>query len=218
MICLPYITSFMYWDWHYFLVPLTNWSLITTTVWLVYGIFAASSLEVSRHYFGDLEKTKQADFATAAMLQAIHHLLYTFSLICNVVVMIVYWSMLHGEQMAIHSGDPDVGTGRCYHLIIVHSLPGLVCFTNAYITQCLLKTSFYKIITMVAVIYGTFVFMFWKITGRIQYSFLNFEKSTCEALLTILCINIMGTALYILLCQIDGRIKSELKAKLDAID
>jgi len=58
MICLPYITSFMYWDWHYFLVPLTNWSLITTTVWLVYGIFAASSLEVSRHYFGDLEKTK----------------------------------------------------------------------------------------------------------------------------------------------------------------
>jgi heme/copper-type cytochrome/quinol oxidase subunit 3 len=72
----------MYWDWHYFLVPFTNWTLIMTTLLLSSTILACI----------DDKAFKQDKRAMAA-----NHLLYTFSMIMNIVVMTVYWTLLHKE-------------------------------------------------------------------------------------------------------------------------
>ena len=116
-------------------------------------------------------------FDIATKIQALHHMLYTVSLICNLVVMTVYWTILHSEQMEIHSQDPIVGGGRCFHLKIVHTIPGITCLINSYITKCLLKPSFYIAITAISMIYTLFVYGFYLTTGRIQYSFLPFDTN-----------------------------------------
>ena len=72
--------------------------------------------------------------------------------------------------------EPGVGPGRCFHLRIVHTIPGLTCFINSYITKCLLKPSFYKSISAICLIYTVFVYGFYSMTGRIQYSFLKFDR------------------------------------------
>ena len=69
--------------------------------------------------------------------------------------------------MQIHSMDPGVGDGRCFHLKIVHSIPGITCFINSGITNCLLKRSFYKSISAITLIYTAFVYGFYLLTGRI---------------------------------------------------
>ena len=164
LLCVPYVTSYLYWDWHYFLVPFTNWTLIITTLTILMTSYAAHQ----KHHFNNKNNKT---------LLAIHHLLYTFSLICNFVVMSIYWSILHREQVRIHYNDPGVGHGRVIHLCLVHSLPGICCLINSYITNCRLKQGFWKLVLIVCIVYGAFVFVFWKITGRVQYPFIDFEKS-----------------------------------------
>ena len=134
-------------------------------------------------------------------------MLYTISLICNLVVMTVYWSILHSEQMEIHMRDPGVGPARCFHLKIVHTIPGITCLINSYITKCLLKPPFYKSITAISMIYTLFVYAFYLTTGRIQYSFLKFDTQPIQAFSNVLIINLSATLLYMLLCTIDGHIK-----------
>jgi hypothetical protein len=79
---MPYITSYLYWDWHYFLVPFTNWTLIVTTLSLSASIVACLD---DKEFKRDREK------------MAIHHLLYTLAIMMNFVVMTVYWTLLHKE-------------------------------------------------------------------------------------------------------------------------
>lgn len=37
-LCLPFVTSYLYWDWHYFLVPFTNWTLIITFISIAHSV------------------------------------------------------------------------------------------------------------------------------------------------------------------------------------
>ena len=134
---------------------------------------------------------------------------------CNIVVMCVYWSIINQGEMRSNSEDPVFGPGRCFHLKMVHSIPGIACFINAYITKCLLKPSFYKIITLFCFSYAIFIYVFWAITGRIQYYFLDFSKSVPGAFLNILIINALATLLYGALSHLDQELKPDLKQCLD---
>ena len=136
-----------------------------------------------------------------------HHLLYTFSIICNFVVMSIYWSILHREQVRIHYNDPGVGHGRVIHLCLVHSLPGITCLVNSYITNCRLKQGFWKLVCVFLIVYGAFVYTFWKITGRIQYPFIDFNKSQIIAFRNMGAIGLFACAFYLIFFQIDHNLK-----------
>jgi hypothetical protein len=99
------------------------------------------------------------------------HLLYTVSIMCNFVVMSIYWSLLHKSEMA----NEGQHFGKRYHLILVHSLPGITCLINAYISNIKLKLNFWKLISLLVTLYTTFLYLFWWRTGRQQYSFLDFN-------------------------------------------
>ena len=199
MMCLmvPYFTSYLYWDWHYFLVPFTNWTLIITTASIAHSICASNH----RH-------SLKLNFL------ANNHILYTMAITMNFVVMSVYWSFLHKEQVKIHYNDPGVGHGRVVHLCLVHSIPGICCTINSYLTCCRLKRSFWKLISFVCMIYGVFVYLFWKITGRIQYPFLNFQENQMIAFRNILFINFFATCSYLIIYEIDTWIKNGRKDDL----
>lgn len=103
LILCPYVTSYLYWDWHYFLVPFTNWTLLVTTISLLLTIYASGH---PQHFSQTRleKKTKtldQPDFDSSAetclRIQAAHHMLYTLAIMMNVVVMSVYWTLLHKD-------------------------------------------------------------------------------------------------------------------------
>ena len=45
LICMPYYTSFTNFDWHYFMVPFTNWTLVITTIGIVLSLWASLDKE-----------------------------------------------------------------------------------------------------------------------------------------------------------------------------
>ena len=130
----------------------------------------------------------------------------------NAVVMSVYWTLLHKDQVRIHQNDPGVGHGRVIHMKMAHSVPGTICLINSYITYCKLKPNFWKLLSGMTLFYGTFIYFFWKTTGRIQYSFLDFNNGY-SAFEHILAINIGASIFYTLASRIDNYFKPSLYLK-----
>ena len=215
LIFCPYVTSYLYWDWHYFLVPFTNWTLVVTTLTLMLTIWGAEN----EQYFSQKAIDPKAEardarsYYLSIRVQSAHHVLYSLSMVMNVVVMSVYWTLLHSDQVRIHQNDPGVGHGRVIHMKLAHSVPGSVCFINAFITNTKLKPSFWRVISGVTLIYGTFIYLFWKITGRIQYSFLDFNQGY-SAFWHILAINLGATLFYFVAASVDNTLKPNLHLRV----
>jgi hypothetical protein len=66
----------------------------------------------------------------------------------------------------------------------------------------MLKREFWKLISFICLLYGSFVYFLWKSTGRVQYFFLNFNKGY-SAFVNLALINIGATLVYILLSNLD---------------
>ena len=100
--------------------------------------------------------------------------------------------------------------GKRYHLILVHSIPGITCLINAYVSNMRLKFEFWKLISLIVSVYCTFLYFFWLKTGRQQYSFLDFNKQR-QAFIVVNLINLFATAFYLLFYQLDVIIKKKLR-------
>jgi hypothetical protein len=155
----------------YFCVPFTNWTLMLTTATIVLSIWAGyDTFDFGKNSLHRHSRTNEG-FGRAIKLQATLHLLYTLTIIMNFVVVCVYWSLLHREQMTTEGlCDPNgyncKQLGRAVHLKIVHSIPAICCFVNAYMSNLRLKFDFWKMISMICLVYAIFLFFFWKETGR----------------------------------------------------
>lgn len=168
MMC--YVTYFLYMDADGFFIPFTNWTLMLTTISLICSISASND---TVNFGKDSLQTSDS----AVNIQARHHLLYTLTIICNFIVSSFYWFMLREEQQQIHGKHEDFGWGRSVHLELVHTIPGVACFVNALCTNTILKKDNWKIITYTVIIYGTFCWIYFMVTGTQQYSFLDFSTS-----------------------------------------
>ena len=179
MLSVNYISANVYFDWRYFLVPFTNWTLFVTTLSIMSSFYAASE----PHYFksfnlwifirskkGDSDAVK-AQFKKAKNLQLIHHVLYSLSILMNLFVVIIYWFILHKGQMEKHKDFP----GRIFHLYYVHSTPAFACLVNSYITNCVLNKDFWKIIPVISTVYYVVLFVQIQTTGKILYFFITFR-------------------------------------------
>jgi hypothetical protein len=187
------VTAALFEDLKYFLVPFTNWTLILTTATLVLSTWAGyDDYDFGKNSLFRHSRTN-ASFGRALTLQACLHVLYTISLMCNFVVMSVYWSLLHKSEMA----NEGKILGRRYHLIIVHSIPGITCLVNAYISNMRLKFGFWKLISLIASLYCTFLYLFWMKTGRQQYNFLDFNKQK-QAFVIVNLMNLFATSFYLI--------------------
>jgi len=125
---------------------------------------------------------------------------------CNFVVMSIYWTMLHASEMR----NEGKIRGRRIHLILVHSIPGITCMVNAYISNIRLKFGFWKLISMICSLYCTFLYVFWLRPGRQQYSFLDFNKRW-ESFMVLNFIYLFATSFYLVFYYIDQVVKKKLR-------
>lgn len=193
-----YVTYFLYMEPHGFFIPFTNWTLMITTFSLMCSISAAND---TKNFGKDSLETSD----TAVHVQARHHLLYTLTIVANFIVTTFYWFILREEQQHIHAKHQDYGWGRSLHLELVHTIPGMACFVNAICTNCILKKDNWKLITYMVIVYGTFCWMYYLMTGTQQYSFLDF--STSDAFKNLFWINLACIAVYVVFCIFDEKIK-----------
>jgi hypothetical protein len=149
-----YVTYFLYMDADGFFIPFTNWALMLTTVSL-WTTIKASGDQIN---FGK-DALQTSD--TACHMQARHHMLYSLSIICNMIVTFFYWYMFRDEQKQIHSEK----FGRALHLELVHSIPGAACLVNSLCTNCIMKKENWKFITYMTIIYGLFMWGYFLSTG-----------------------------------------------------
>lgn len=91
MTLVCYCTYALYMDWDGFFIPFTNWTLMLTTISLWSSICAS---EDTTNFGKDSLMTSDR----AVYMQARHHLLYTMTIVCNMIVMIFYWFMMREEQ------------------------------------------------------------------------------------------------------------------------
>ena len=130
-----YVMFFMYWPTKYFFVPLTNWTLIITTMSLGYTMWAAQSPERFGPKVFNLLGRKPKESYT---YQARHHFLYMLSLLLNFMVTVGWWTLLHNTYVEKHKDHHFYGAGRELHLKTVHIIPPLVCFMNTFISNCVI--------------------------------------------------------------------------------
>ena len=97
------------------------------------------------------------------------------------------------------------------HLRLVHSIPALCCFTNAYISNIRLKLDFWKMISLICFVYAIFLYSFWRQTGRQQYIFLDFNHGK-QAFLVLTAINVFATSFYLLFYHLDQKVKNKLSS------
>ena len=107
---------------------------------------------------------------------AIHHMLYTISLLSNMVVIPIYWGFMHKEEVRKARLLPDIGEGRAIHLTMIHSFPMIASIVNIYCTNCILKVKLCVIIIFVAIAFSSVQFYLVVIKGdEPNYFFMTFN-------------------------------------------
>ena len=197
----------LFWDFHNFFVPFTNWTLIMTTLSLLLTINAARD---THHYSESTLKRRRAlnapcKYRTVCFLLATHHLIYTLSIVMNLIVMSVYWTILHKGQMAEYSRPEQ--WGKRLHERTVHSVPGTVCLLNLLVSNIRLKHGFWKAIVVVVVIYSLFLHHEYVMYGIIQYPFTDFRKGS-QAWLNLFAIGVGAILSYSICVKLDNKYKS----------
>mmetsp|Transcript_844 Transcript_844/g.885 ORF Transcript_844/g.885 Transcript_844/m.885 type:complete len:150 (-) Transcript_844:33-482(-) len=130
-----------------------------------------------------------------------HHALFELSLIMNIIVTVVYFSLLHDEVHAIFEGQPFVQV----HMKIIHLAPLLTSFVNFYLTDIVFIRRHYKALVAFGTMYLTINFIGTKMIGKPLYSFLTWKDYT--SILISAAILLLGVIFFNVLVQITQLIK-----------
>ena len=104
------------------------------------------------------------------------HLLYCYCVVSNIVVVTIYWSILHERAIngEIAKNAPNLG-GRLCFMYIGHLFPGITCLANMVATKCVMKRGLCKELCVVGMLYLGQNYMTVRSTGKPVYFFLTFE-------------------------------------------
>ena len=152
MVCC-YVTHCLFMQFFLLFVAFTYWTLMITTAW-VYTSYIAAQDDV---LFAPLSTIKNKDQQLKSFkAQANHHLMYTLSVLFNLVTVVVYWSFLHEMIIEKFTSSPNISAknkrGIIFHMYIVHSLPALACLINALATNVIMKRGLWKIVLYASLI------------------------------------------------------------------
>ena len=100
-----------------------------------------------------------------------HHMLYQTVLPFNFLTTFVYWFLLHKEYAVEFQGQYL----ELSQLVIVHSVPLLVCLINTYTTNAMFSRSFQSILDILFVVFSFHNMVVTKMKGEPIYWFLTWE-------------------------------------------
>ena len=92
----------------------------------------------------------------------------------NIVVVSVYWSILHESSLADCQGDKY----KIFNVYWVHILPGFSVASNFALTDVVLRRNDYKGLVLISIIYGVVNYFETKKRGKPLYHFLTWEDAS----------------------------------------
>lgn len=134
-------------------------------------------------------------------LLAIHHICFEIMFMMNIIVVIVFWSLLYEEAIKDCQGDEM----KIFNVHYAHLGPGLSALINFVITDVRLTPSHVKMVFTIAAVYGYVNYIETKKRGAPLYWFLTWEDST--SVVIYLGLMLVFTVLWFLLCRITYALK-----------
>jgi len=143
----------------------TNWAVIVTAIYMIVSIYALKP-------------------NASASLLATHHILFSFSLVMNIVVTIIYWPFLFRSD--INKPETKASTVRFINCILMHSMPLLASYYNFKTIYAVMKRSHkWSVIPLTSVYLYTNYRARWA-RGEPLYWFLTWEDWTSVIVVVVI--------------------------------
>ena len=123
------------------------------------------------------------------------HGLFQLCSICNSIVVVIYWSLLHESTLVKHYGNP----GRTAHTYISHSLPAVSTVIIWWTNEIRLYANHWIGLNLIAVLYGCWSYLKFRQTGVVLYPFLDWRES--GTVLNLFLIAVVFSGVYVLLAK-----------------
>ena len=140
---------------HEFHQYLTNWGLV--------AVFSSLCISAYMPYSKTYRKKPK--------LMALNHALMSLAIIMQLVITVVYWTMLHKEVIKKNSHNM---TAVVYQYA-AHSLPAIACTYNLSVTDFLFYRGYTTFVLSIGVLFLGINFVSYLVTGHVTYWFLNWS-------------------------------------------
>ena len=133
--------------------------------------------------------------------QAIHHLLYTLSILMNFITVTIYWLLLHSTVLNLHKEYPL----RVIDIYTAHTVPAAVCLTNSLLTNTVLNRKLIKPLTYILLAFIIFNLIQLPLSGKTAYWVFDWRHVSN----IVICVGLLLAVgfSYILLCKADETVK-----------
>ena len=183
MIKFPFVSQLIY---------MTNWGNQLAIV------STALTLYLGKDHHGKIQ------IKNARRLVAATVLTLEFGLAMQIMVMIVYWPLIHDYVMEDIKGlNDDV---VYWIMILIHSWPFLTVFLNVAMTKTIFIYEHYRYLLYVGVIYTIINFVATKVKGKPLYDFLHWNDMS--SLIYAIFLNVIAISFYLGMCFLVNSVKN----------
>lgn len=153
----------------------TNWGLLVTTAWVALSIRCARDTQA---------------YTKRPGLLALHHITFEIAVIMNLVIMVVYWPILHETviKWCYERGE----MGKVAHNHFVHIFPFFAVVLNFLFTDVVISGVHTKAILPIAVTYGYKNYQATIQMGEPVYWFLDWEDHWSFIIYGAITVGAMG--------------------------
>ena len=190
-----YYVTIIVWPLEELFTLFSNWTLHITTLSILLTISCSKDQNIN-HLERNEIKSKIA----------ITHLMYTIAILFNLVVVSIYWTVIHPETMPKHRKNGPPLRVTCQYMI--HIIPAICCLINTIITNLVLLNGILTTILKLSTFYLLINFTATKYHGTPIYSFLSWESWETPAIVVGLLVAF--SALYLGMCKVDQVYKGEI--------
>ena len=133
----------------------TNWGLV--------AVFASLCITTYMPYSKNYRKKPR--------LMAINHFLFTFAILAQSIITIIYWTLLH--KSVIKKNSHNI-TAVIYQYAS-HSIPAIACLYNVLATDFLFYRGYVPCLVVIGIIFLSTSYISYLISGHVTYWFLDWS-------------------------------------------
>ena len=159
--------------WGMFEQYLTNWGIVMVLI----SLCASAYLPYCK------------DYKKCPGLMAFNHIMLSLAIVTEIIVSIVYWSVIHKDVMEKSKGNSEL----MFYNYISHILPNIACAYNFLVTDFLFYRGYSRFLFIMTGVYLFVNFLKTKMTGNVAYWFLRFD----DLLSVYICIFFLSLAVFL---------------------
>ena len=191
LLFIGYVLTLVTWPFYEQYTYFTNWTMHFTTVSIVLMYNAVNTVNF---------KNNLRQIST-------NHIFYSFAIPLNLIVVSLYWNLIHHKTIGKHRED-----GPWYKVVCqywVHIVPAVCCLINTAISNIVLSRKPVKMYLGAGFAYCMLNYVTTRIIGEPLYSFMPWVTFMSTFKIVLLLLFFCAIA-YLTLCKIDESLKSHL--------